>query len=203
MGRFDEAFVLYDEIKKKSHDERAYAQHGGIFKKWGKYDQAIEIFEEGLRKIQKAPQTALLLAQSYIQLGEYSKAIAATERAIEGTAHEQPTANIAAIFWTRAKARDALIHTNQITEQAQLAESIGLAIGDYQTAMSMPDRIEQHIFRGPQRIQILQLYARNHGIDVQVDDDNVKQRALSDLLQQLGGDGEDEDGNENGERERR
>nr|VFJ53204.1 MAG: Tetratricopeptide (TPR) repeat [Candidatus Kentron sp. DK] len=186
-GRFDEAFALYDAFKQQlPHDERAYAQHGSVFKKWGNHDKAIAIFEEGLRKTRKAPQTALMLAESYIEVGEYAKAIAATERGIEGTAIDQPTANIAAIFWTRATARDALIHTNQITEQAELAKSIGLAISDYQAAMSMPDRLVQHRYRGPQRIQVLQLYARNHGIGIQVDDDGDERRDLLNLLQQLG-----------------
>nr|VFK56560.1 MAG: TPR repeat-containing protein [Candidatus Kentron sp. TUN] len=196
MDRFDEAFALYEEFKQQlPHDERAYSQHGGVFQQWGKHDRAIEIFEEGLRKTQKAPQTALMLAESYIEVGEYVKAIVSTERAIEGTADEQPSANIAEIFWTRAKARDALIHTNAITEQAELAESIGSAIVDYQAALSMPDRIGQYMIRGPQRIQVLQLYARDHGIDIQAEDESAKQRALLNLLQRLGRNGGEEEGN--------
>nr|VFK31006.1 MAG: Tetratricopeptide repeat-containing protein [Candidatus Kentron sp. MB] len=195
VGRFDAAFALYDEVKKQlPHEERAYAQHGGVFKKWGNYDKAIEIFEEGLRKTRKAPTTALLLAESYIEVGEYAKAIAAAGRAIEGTADAQPSANIAASFWTRAIAKDALIHANEITEQAELAEYIGSAIADYQAAMSMPDRLDVYMLRGPQRIQVLQIYARSHGISIQVDDDN-KAEALLDLLKQLG------ESQEDGERE--
>nr|VFK34680.1 MAG: Tetratricopeptide repeat-containing protein [Candidatus Kentron sp. MB]VFK76897.1 MAG: Tetratricopeptide repeat-containing protein [Candidatus Kentron sp. MB] len=189
VGRFDAAFTLYEEFKKQlPHEERAYSQHGGVFKKWGNYDKAIEIFEEGLRKTRKAPQTALLLAESYIEVGEYAKAIAAAGRAIEGTADAQPSANIAASFWTRAIAKDALIHANEITEQAELAEYIGSAIADYQAAMSMPDRLDVYMLRGPQRIQALQLYARSHGI---VDADDNKAEALLDLLQQLGGNQKD------------
>nr|VFK21418.1 MAG: TPR repeat-containing protein [Candidatus Kentron sp. LFY] len=194
-GRFDKAFALYEEFKRQlPHDEHAYARHGQIFQQWGKHDQAIEIFEEGLEKTRKAPTTALLLAQSYIEVGEYSKAITAIERAIEGTASSQPTANISTLFWTRAEARDALIHTNRITEQVELVESIGSAIADYQAALSMPDRIVQYAFRGPQRIQVLQLYAKNHGIDVQVNDDSDKAKAFLDLLERLGENQEDQGG---------
>lgn len=195
-GRFDEAFTLYDEFKKQlPHEERAYSQHGGVFEGWGNYDKAIEIFEEGLRKTRKAPQTALHLAECYIEVGEYAKAIGAAERAIEGTADSQPSTRIAAIFWTRAMARDALIHANRIADQAELVESIGSAIADYQAAMSMPDRHGTYMFRGPQRIQVLQLYARNHGIDIPVGDDGDgdKAREVLDFLQRLGGNQEDAD----------
>nr|VFJ66841.1 MAG: Tetratricopeptide (TPR) repeat [Candidatus Kentron sp. FW] len=168
MGEFEKAFAVYEEFKKqRPYDERAYSQHGGVFQQWGKYDEAIQIFEEGLRKVRKAPQTALRLADCYIEVGEYSKAIAAIDRAIEGTADSQPSVNISSLFWTRAEAEDALVHSGTITDTKELGKYIESAITDYQAALSMPDCIIVYRIHGPQRIKVLRLYADNHGIDVQ------------------------------------
>nr|VFK16960.1 MAG: hypothetical protein BECKLPF1236A_GA0070988_101583 [Candidatus Kentron sp. LPFa]VFK35774.1 MAG: hypothetical protein BECKLPF1236C_GA0070990_104201 [Candidatus Kentron sp. LPFa] len=78
-----------------------------------------------------------------------------------GTADSRPSVNISSLFQTRATTKDALIHSNEITEQEALTERIESAITDYQATLSMPDTIGRYRIRGPQRIEVLRFYARN------------------------------------------
>ena len=186
LGQYDSAIALYEDCKKElPYEERAYSQHGGIFKKLGKYDKSIEILEKGLKLIPKAPQTALLLAQSYIEVGNYDKAINAVDRGIQGTADSQPSANISALLWTRAEAKDSLIHSKSVSNKDQLKELIESAILDYRAAMSMPDSISLYRVRGNQRISLLKLFAKERELEIVETEDGSEQVMAAQLLEHI------------------
>lgn len=92
--------------------EKAYASKAEIAKqlKPGKAgrDDSIRILENAIKKNIICPQCANALAEEYMGIGEYEKALWAADRAVQELAQEQPNINVAYVFYNRAIIKDRL-----------------------------------------------------------------------------------------------
>ncbi len=163
LGKVDDAMDLYKEFRKiLPDDERGYSQPGDYYRKLGKLSKAIPVLEKGVQKTRRCSQCASMLAQAYTATGEYEKAIAAANRALESNAEEQPSSNEAFILWHRAQAEDSLIHS-RASDPDQMSDGVleeiltlcRNCVVDYRTAMQAPDAPPVLHARGPARLAIL------------------------------------------------
>ena len=123
--------------------------------------KAIDILELGIKNVRRCSQTADTLSRAYTEIGEYDKAIAASDRAVEATAYLQPSSNESFILWHRAVAEDSLIHKTIAEGGDETRSNSGFldlcrqCVIDYVGAMVAPDAWAEMKMRGEARVGIL------------------------------------------------
>lgn len=168
-SRIDEAMELYGKFREQiPDDERGYSLPGDYFIKLGRYREAIELLEGALASCRWASQSAVTLSQAYVETGEYEKAIATANRAIESNADVQPSVNQTAVVWQRAVALDALLHRELQKPDANMTDALlGMVtecLIDYWTSVQMNDVRREYRLRGTERVKILRALLQKKGV---------------------------------------
>lgn len=137
-----EAVALVQKYKESGlQDERAWVAEAELFLTENETEKAVKTLEDGVEKIQVAPQCCIKLADIYLKCGEYEKAIKYSAIGAKATAQEQPSASIAYLYYVSALAKDALIHQEALNSSPDCETSgfrdlnaVNAALADYKIA---------------------------------------------------------------------
>ena len=139
-GLINEAKTLCSEfLEAMPYDEHGYrsmAEISMIFEQGDAgINKAIKYLNDALMKKINAAQCAQRLAEIYLDKGQYEESITAASRAIQESAQDQPSIEIAHIISTRGFAYDRLFmqKLQAGTKQEDLAEK---AVEDYKMAIA-------------------------------------------------------------------
>jgi len=152
------------------YEEKAYMAECETYERYADHSRAVQAMIDGVDKCKMAPQCAGHLAEHYLEIGEFQKAIQAASRALIGNAIPQPSINTGAVFAFRGLAYDGIIHEKllQGCQIEDMKSEMENAIHDLKCAMRFG-------FGQPNiatRASILETYLGTQSIDNSLDEKN-------------------------------
>ena len=176
-GRINRGLFTYNEFREYiPGDERGYSLPGDYLSAKGRYEDALQILEQGSKRIRWSAQTNLTLSQIYIRAGKYEDAVVAASRALEANAESQPNVSQAGVLWIRATALDSLIHkelepvfdtAGKSVDMDLILNYVRSCVSDYRLSMIMSDGTRRYVVRGNERIRILRGLVERMGVSTE------------------------------------
>lgn len=184
VGKLDEADELSTRyIEAMPTDERAYKSKSDVYKllypgEMG-IQKSIEILRLAIERRVNCPLCANVLAETYLSLGEYEKALDVANIAVRESAQKIPSTNVKYIFYTRAVILDRMFMESIISNQLDI-QFAQMADADYKMALNMGGFADTTLEKIQARIRILSQYTRPRYTEDEVIEMMRKQRESDD-----------------------
>ena len=187
IGELEKADKLCDEfISAIPNDEHGYRSKAEIAKLLspGKdgIKKSIDILQLAIDNHVNCPQCANALAETYLSIGEFDKALKAVNQAVLELAQDQPHVNVAYVFYNRAVIQDRMFMQG-LNNSDSIQSLANNAYKDYNLSLSfhMLGSIVSH--QAQVRIKILEQYVSQDLIQENGTDEDSEN--LLSLLSQL------------------